>query len=223
MTTAIIVAAGKSTRMGENVDKMFLSLVAKPVVAWSLLAFEKCRDIDRIILVVRKEQLLACKAVVKMFGISKIDKIVAGGARRCDSVQAGLKACDLDTKYVVIHDGARPLITPDAISEVVKLAKRYSSVTIAHPMIDTVKRCDKGITVTETVPREKLWQAQTPQAFQMSILRDAYKKLPPKTDITDDCLAVEKVGGDVKVVEWHKPNFKITHPEDLELASRLLR
>ena len=98
MTTAIILAAGKSTRMGDGIDKAFLSLVNKPVVAWSLLAFERSPEIDRIVLVVRKDQLLACKAVVKMFGISKLDKIVAGGAKRQESVQAGLAACDLDTR-----------------------------------------------------------------------------------------------------------------------------
>lgn len=106
MTTAIILAAGKSERMGSGVDKAFLSLVNKPVVAWSLIAFERCPNIDRIVLVVRKDQMLASQAVVKMFGISKIDKIVAGGARRQESVLAGLAACDVDTRYVVIHDGA---------------------------------------------------------------------------------------------------------------------
>ena len=110
MTTAILLAAGKSSRMGANVDKAFLSLVDKPVVAWSLLAFERCPDIDSIVLVVRKDQLLASKAVVKMFGISKAAKIVAGGAKRQESVAAGLAACDIDTRYVVVHDAARPLV-----------------------------------------------------------------------------------------------------------------
>ena len=130
MTTAIILAAGKSERMGAGTDKAFLSLVAKPVVAWSLIAFERCAEIDRIVLVVRKDQILASKAVVKMFGISKIDKIVAGGTKRSDSVQAGLAACDSDTRYVVIHDGARPLITSDVIAEVVKTVKRTPAVTV---------------------------------------------------------------------------------------------
>ena len=124
MTTAIIVAAGKSERMGAGTDKAFLSLVNKPVVAWSLLAFERTAEIDRIVLVVRKDQLVASKAVCRMFGISKLQAIVAGGAKRQESVQAGLAACDIDTRYVVIHDGARPCITSDVIAEVVKAVKR---------------------------------------------------------------------------------------------------
>lgn len=222
MTTAIILAAGKSERMGDGVDKAFLSLVNKPVVAWSLMAFEKCAEIDRIVLVVRKDQLLASKAVVKMFGISKIDKIVAGGSRRQESVEAGLAVCDIDTRYVVIHDGARPLVTPEVISETVKAVKRTPGVAVGRPMTDTVKICEKGTTVSSTVPREKLWAVQTPQAFQMKELRAAYKALG-KDEITDECMALEKNGVAVKIVTNLKPNFKITVPDDLQLAAMLLK
>ena len=222
MTTAILLAAGKSARMGANVDKAFLSLVDKPVVAWSLLALERCPDIDGIVLVVRKDQLLASKAVVKMFGISKISKIVAGGAKRQESVAAGLAACDLDTRYVVVHDAARPLVTPEMVSEVVKNVKRFPAVTVGHPMSDTVKVCDKGSTVTETLPRDKLWAVQTPQAFQIRDLRAAHKALG-KREVTDDCMAVELNGGTFKIVTNLRPNFKITTVEDLQAAGALLK
>ena len=222
MTTAIILAAGKSERMGGGVDKAFLSLVDKPVVAWSLMAFEKCADIDRIVLVVRKEQLIASKAVVKMFGISKIDKIVAGGGKRQESVDAGLKACDLDTRYVVVHDAARPLVTPALISEVVAAVKRAPAVTVGRPVTDTLKLCEKGAVVTKTVDRDKLWAVQTPQAFQVKELRAAYRALG-KAEVSDDCMAVELNGGTVRIVENRRPNFKVTYPEDLELAGKLLR
>ena len=222
MTTAIILAGGKSERMGGKVDKAFLSLVDKPVVAWSLMAFEKCADIDRIVLVVRDDQVLASKAVVKMFGISKIDKIVPGGSRRQDSVAAGLAACDLDTRHVVIHDGARPLVTPDVISAAVQAAKKSPAVAVGRPMTDTVKRCEKGTTVAETIARDRLWTVQTPQAFQMKELRAAYKALG-KAEITDDCMALERAGVTVRIVENLKPNFKITVPEDLQLAAALLK
>ena len=222
MTTAIILAAGKSERMGGGVDKAFLSLVNKPMVAWSLMAFEKCADIDRIVLVVRKEQLIACKAVVKMFGISKIDKIVAGGGKRQESVDAGLKACDLDTRYVVVHDAARPLVTPALISEVVAAVKRAPAVTVGRPVTDTLKLCEKGTAVTKTVDRDKLWAVQTPQAFQVKELRAAYRALG-KAEVSDDCMAVELNGGTVRIVENRRPNFKVTYPEDLELAGKLLR
>ena len=222
MTTAIIVAAGKSERMGANTDKAFLSLVNKPVVAWSLLAFERCPDIDRIVLVVRKEQLLASKAVAQMFGISKLDKIVAGGSKRQESVQIGLAACDIDTRYVVIHDGARPCVTSDVVSEVVKAVKRTPAVTVGRRMTDTVKRVEKGSTVSGTEDRSKLWAVQTPQAFQLRTLRDAYRKLG-KAEVTDDCQAVELAGEQVKIVESLKPNFKITTVEDLQIAGALLK
>ena len=222
MTTAIVLAAGKSERMGGGVDKAFLSLVDKPMVAWSLMAFEKCADIDRIVLVVRKEQLIASKAVVKMFGISKIDKIVAGGGKRQESVDAGFKACDLDTRYVVIHDAARPLVTPALISEVVAAVKRAPAVTVGRPVTDTLKLCEKGAVVTKTVDRDKLWAVQTPQAFQVKELRAAYRALG-KEEVSDDCMAVELNGGTVRIVENRRPNFKVTYPEDLELAGRLLR
>ena len=222
MTTAIIVAAGKSERMGANVDKAFLSLVDKPVVAWSLLAFERCPDIDRIVLVVRKEQQLAAKAVARMFGISKLDKIVPGGKTRAESVAAGFAACDVDTRIVVVHDGARPLVKSDLVSEVVKAAKRSPAVAVGRPMTDSVKRVEKGVTVSETVPREKLWTVQTPQAFQVKEFRAAYKALGKK-DVTDDCQALELNGVATKILLSLKPNVKITTPEDLQLAAALLK
>ena len=223
MTSAIILAAGKAERMGQGNDKAFLSLVNKPVIAWSLLAFEHCREVNSIVLVVRKDQQLAAKAVASMFGISKLSKIVTGGARRQDSVLAGLAACDVDTRYVVIHDGARPCIQPDVIAETVKLAKHSGAATVGRRLTDTVKRVSKGVTIDATEDRSKLWTVQTPQAFAIRTLRDAYAALGSKTEITDDCQAVEKNGGSVKIYESLLPNFKITTVEDLQLVSALLK
>ena len=221
MTTAIIVAAGKSERMGTGTDKAFLSLGNKPVVAWSLLAFERCADVDRIVLVVRKEQQLAAKAVARMFGISKLVAVVPGGNKRQESVQAGLAACDADTRFVVVHDGARPCVTPNVVSEVVKLAKRVGAATVGHRITDTVKRVEKGTAVSGTEDREKLWAVQTPQAFHFRILANAYKNLG-KNEVTDDCQAVELSGETVRIFENRAPNFKITTVEDLQIASALL-
>ncbi|MBR5550115.1 MAG: 2-C-methyl-D-erythritol 4-phosphate cytidylyltransferase [Kiritimatiellae bacterium] len=221
MTTAIIVAAGKSERMGTGTDKAFLSLGSRPVVAWSLIAFERCPDIDRIVLVVRKEQQVAAKAVARMFGISKLISIVPGGNKRQESVQAGLAACDVDTRFVVVHDGARPCVTPDVISEVVKLAKRVGAATVGRRMTDTVKRVEKGTAISGTEDREKLWAVQTPQAFNFRTLTNAYKNLG-KNEVTDDCQAVELAGETVRIYENRAPNFKITTVEDLQIASALL-
>lgn len=223
MTTAIILAAGKSTRMGGNVDKVFLSLGNRPVLAWSLVAFERSPAIDRIVLVVRKEQVVASKAVAKMFGISKLHAVVPGGARRQASVAAGLAACDTDTRYVVVHDAARPCVTSALVTEIAEAARRSPAVAVGRPVTDTVKRCEKNLVVAETVPRDRLWTVQTPQAFQVKVLRGALNALGPRDEVTDDCQAVEMSGGQVKIVESHAPNVKITTPEDLQIASALLK
>lgn len=224
MVTAIIVAAGKSERMGGGTDKAFLSLGPKPVVAWSLLAYEKNTDIDKIILVVRKDQLTAAKAVAKMFGISKLFKIVPGGTRRQDSVQAGLKEVDVDTRIVVVHDGARPCVSQEVISEVIKSARRGGAAVSGCRIRDTVKIVEKGCTVSSTFDRAKLWAVQTPQAFPCSMIRKAYAAVEAqKIEVSDDSQAVEIAGESVKICESDKPNIKITTPEDLQVAAAILK
>lgn len=224
MVTAIIVAAGKSERMGGGADKAFLSLGSKPVVAWSLLAFEKNADIDSIILVVRKDQVTAAKAVARMFGISKLTKIVAGGARRQDSVQAGLKEVDSDTRIVAVHDGARPCVSQEVISDVIKSAKRGTASVTGCRMRDTVKMVEKGSTVSQTVDRAKYWAVQTPQAFPYSMLRKAYSAVEAEQkEVLDDAQAVETMGESVKICESNKLNIKITTPEDLQIAAAILK
>ena len=168
MVTAIIVAAGKSERMGAGTDKAFLNLGPKPVLAWSLLAFERCTDVDQVVVVVRKDQIVATKALARMFGISKIRAVVAGGAKRQDSVANGLKEIDADTRIVVVHDGARPCVKPETISGTVKVAKRVGAAVVGCHIWDTVKFVEKGNTVTRTEDRSKLWAVQTPQAFSAS-------------------------------------------------------
>lgn len=224
MVTAIIVAAGKSERMGTaGVDKAFLNLGPKPVVAWSLLAFERCADVDSIVLVVRKEQLIAAKAVVRMFGISKARAVVAGGQKRQDSVRNGLKELDVDARVVVVHDGARPCVTPETISETVKLARRTGAAVVGCRIWDTVKYVEKGTSVTRTEDRSKLWAVQTPQAFDARLLKRAYDAVAEqKVDVTDDASAVELLGEPVKIYETDKPNLKITTVEDLQLAAAIV-
>ena len=223
MNTAIIVAAGKSTRMGPNIDKAFLSLGPRPVIAWSLLAFEQCQDIDQIVLVVRRDQITAAQSVAGMFGISKIKAIVPGAGKRQDSVINGMKAMDPDTRIVVVHDSARPCVTAELISNVIKSAKRNGCGIAASPVYDTVKYVERGMTVDHTVDRSKLWAVQTPQAFQASLLTKAYKKVEDeKVVVTDEAGAVELLGEPVRLVEWKKPNFKITTAEDLAVATAIL-
>lgn len=224
MNSAIIVAAGKSERMGLNTDKAFLSLGPKPVVAWSLLAFEQCPEIDQIVLVVRKDQLLAAKSVTQMFGISKIRTIVAGGGRRQDSVINGLNEMDADTRVVVVHDGARPCVTSELIEETIKCAKRNGCGIAASRVWDTIKYVERGSTVDHTVDRSKLWAVQTPQAFNADLIRRAYRAVEEqKVTVTDEASAVELIGEPVRLVEWPRPNIKITTAEDLPLAAAAMK
>ena len=223
MVTAIIVAAGKSERMGTGTDKAFLNLGPKPVLAWSLLAFERCSDVDQVVLVVRKDQIMATRALVRMFGISKIRAVVPGGVKRQDSVMNGLKEIDSDTRIVVIHDGARPCVKPETIAETVKLARRTGAAVVGCHIWDTVKVVEKGTTVTRTEDRTKLWAVQTPQAFSASVIRRAYANVAAKKlDVTDDASAVELLGEPVKIYETNMPNLKITTVEDLQLAAAVV-
>lgn len=224
MNTVILVAAGKSERMGQNTDKAFLSLGSKPVVAWSLLAFEQCPDIDQIVLVVRKDQVLAAKSVVQMFGISKIRSIVAGGSRRQDSVLSGMKEMDPETRIVIVHDGARPCVASELISETIKCAKRNGCGIAASRVWDTIKYVERGATVDHTVDRAKLWAVQTPQAFNAGLLQRAYRAVEEqKVTVTDEASAVELIGEPVRLVEWPRPNIKITTAEDLPLAAAAMK
>ena len=223
MVTAIIVAAGKSDRMGSGTDKAFLNLGSRPVVAWSLLAFERCTDIDQIVLVVRKDQQTAAKALTRMFGISKLRDIVPGGKERQDSVMAGMKAMDPDTRIVVVNDGARPCVKSETIAEVVKLARRAGAAVVGHHIWDTVKYVEKGTQIDHTEDRTKLWAVQTPQAFTVNTLRAAYDKVAAeKLKVSDDAAAVELLGAEVKIYESNAVNIKITTAEDLQVAAGAL-
>ena len=226
MVTAIILASGKGTRMGAGLDKCFLSLGPRPVVAWSLLAFEKCKEVDHIVLTVRKDQLAAARGLQPMFGISKLDRIVVGGARRQDSVAAALREIDpFDVRYIVVHDAARPCITPELIGETLKYAKRFGSGIAAHPVTDTIKIAGKGLAVESTPDRDTLWAVQTPQAFAADKLIAAYGKLAgdKKRTFTDDAAVYEAAGEATRLVRWEAPNPKITTPIDLTVAAAILR
>jgi 2-C-methyl-D-erythritol 4-phosphate cytidylyltransferase len=212
--------------MGKGIDKCFFALGPKPVVAWSLQAFEKCSDVDRIILVVRKDQVAAARGLQMMFGISKLQKIVIGGKRRQDSVAAALNEMEgEDMRYIVVHDAARPCVSPELIKETLKYAMRYGSGIAACPMIDTVKVAGKGMMVESTPDRSSLWAVQTPQAFTAEKLRAAHAAAAKcsETTYTDDASMVEAIGEPIRLVRWDEPNIKITTPMDLTIAAAILR
>lgn len=224
MNAGIIVAAGKSSRMGANVDKAFLSLGNKPVLAYSLVAFEACEDIDVIVVVVRKDRVAAARGLASMYGCSKVIAVVAGGASRQTSVKAGLDQLEDGFKLVSIHDGARPCLTPELISETLKAARRYGSGVAATRITDTVKLVERGLNVSETLDRTKLWAAQTPQSFKLDPLLESFDALTKKkATVTDEAEAMEMTGHQVRIVASTAGNMKITCPEDLPLAAALLR
>jgi 2-C-methyl-D-erythritol 4-phosphate cytidylyltransferase len=188
------------------------------------LAFEKCPDIDGVILVVRKDRIEAARGMSQMFGCYKVKRIVAGGATRQASVLNGLNQLNEDVKIVAVHDGARPCVTSAIISETVKSAKRYGSGVAAVKITDTVKHVDKGTIISKTVDRTKLWAVQTPQAFRVDLLLAAFKEVKKKKlDVTDEASAVELVCDDVRLVPAALSNIKITTADDLNLAAALLK
>jgi 2-C-methyl-D-erythritol 4-phosphate cytidylyltransferase len=210
--------------MGANTDKAFLSLGPRPLVAYSMVAFEACPEIRQIVLVVRRDRIEAAKNMAQMFGISKLRAVVAGGAHRQDSVRKGLAELPPETRYVSIHDAARPLVTPALISETVKCAHQHGSGVAGRRMVDTVKLVEKAPVISRTVDRAPLWTVQTPQTFRLDLLRQAYARLAETgAVVTDDAAALEQIGVPVRLVEWAPVNLKVTIAEDLAVAAALLR
>ncbi len=224
MNYGIIVAAGKSERMGVDADKAFLSLGSKPILAYSILAFEKCPDIDGVVLVVRKDKLNAARGMVQMFGCMKVKKIVAGGSLRQNSVKNGFDYISSDAKIVSIHDGARPCITPGLISETIRSAQHYGSGVAAIKITDTIKQADKGMIISKTLDRSKLWAVQTPQSFKRELLEKAFAVIEKKRlTVTDEAAAVELISKGVRLVQASLSNIKVTTVDDIAIAAALLK
>lgn len=215
---AVIVGAGGSTRMG-GVDKIFASLNGRPLVCYALAAAERCAAVDRVALVVAENRVAAARALVAAEGFAKVAAVCAGGARRQDSVLAGLTALT-DVDFVLIHDAARPLLTPALIAAGLAAAWPTGAAIAAVPVVDTLKEVDTEGAVLRTVPRERLWAVQTPQVFAADLLREAHRRGP--ADVTDDAMLVEAIGGVVRIFPGSPRNLKVTTPDDLLLAAALL-
>ncbi len=224
--TAIVLAAGQGRRMGTKTPKQFLSLGGKPVLAYSLQCFQESPLVDEILLVTGEEMQEYCRReILEAYHLTKVRKIVSGGAQRYDSVFNGLSACRRDTAYVLIHDGARPFVTGDMVRRTMEAVWEYGACTTGMPSKDTVKIADDRGCVKSTPPRSRVWNVQTPQAFSYPLLLEAYACMRGKdmSQVTDDAMLVERMGGVlVKFVEGSYKNMKITTPEDLQLAELLL-
>lgn len=221
-TVALIVAGGKGVRLGGPVPKQFRTIGDRPLLSWTISQFEKADKIDEIMLVVPEEYLLyANEKVVEPFGFKKLSKIMVGGKTRQESVVNGLKSLPISTSFVAIHDGARPIVSPDDINRVVETAFNKKAAILARPMADTVKRVEAGYIIS-TLDREKLFRAETPQVFQYDLIFTAHQEFTGEL-ATDDAYLIESRGFKVCTVIPDHLNIKVTTEKDLEIVKYLLR
>lgn len=225
-TSAIIVAAGSSSRMGETggVTKQHMELLGIPVVVRSLLAFQQCELISEIVVVARAADELAIYDEYKInYGLTKLVSVVPGGETRQASVLRGFDAVSPKSDFVAIHDGARCLVTPEIIEKVCLAAYRNRAATAATAVRDTVKLADKHGFIDSTIDRSLVWLAQTPQVFYTPLYRAAaYNATEEEFVATDDNSLVERIQNPVKLVECGRQNIKITTPDDIQLAEQIL-
>ena len=216
---AVIVAAGSASRMG-GIDKVMAPLQGEPMVLRTIREFQNCDAIREIVVVTRPDLIIPIMSLVQV--LDKVKAVVAGGQTRQESVSLGLNALSDKVKLAAIQDGARPLVTWQVIDRVVRAANSYGAAAPAIPVKDTIKTVQGGL-VKETPDRKLLYAVQTPQVFDLDLLRGALKKAKEDgAEVTDDCSAVERLGMRVKIVEGDERNLKITTPFDLAVAKMLL-
>ncbi|MEM7009381.1 MAG: 2-C-methyl-D-erythritol 4-phosphate cytidylyltransferase [Thermodesulfobacteriota bacterium] len=224
--SAIITAGGAGTRFAsKGAPKQFAALLDKPILVYSTQSFQSSDHISEIVLVVPKGwEEHTQKEIVERYNLSKVSNIVAGGAQRQDSVQRGLKSITSNPDIVAVHDGVRPFVTTKLIEEVLSEASRFGGAIAAAPSIDTIKQSGTDDLISTTLPREKIWLAQTPQAFKYDILVKAYEKAAQDEYIgTDESILVERIGKQVALVSASKYNIKITTPNDIKLGEFILK
>ena len=222
MNYAIILAAGSGKRMGTHIPKQFLDLAGRPVLAWTLTAFERADRIDRVVLVVGPEDLDTCREQFGKKKFSKVVDVVAGGAERQDSVACGLRAIPQEADVVAVHDGARAYVTPADINAVVLTAAERGAAVLGIPVTDTIKRV-RDDQVVETLDRSTLRAVQTPQAFRRDVIFRAHRAARESGYLgTDDTALVERLGEAITIVPGRADNIKITSPEDLDMGLHIL-
>jgi 2-C-methyl-D-erythritol 4-phosphate cytidylyltransferase len=223
MTSAIIVAAGQGTRMGAHVDKLWLEVAGRPVIAHTWARFNAARNIDEIILVVRDGMQPRFTELARQFHFQKKFQLVPGGKERQDSVGNGLAAVSADAEMVVIQDAARPCTTEELIAATLQAARETGAAVAAQPVTDTLKETADGQLISHTVDRSKLWAVQTPQTFRVEVIRRALAAAREKNlNLTDDTAACELISQPVRLVKSATPNPKVTVPADLPFIAALL-
>lgn len=216
---AVIVAAGSASRMG-GIDKVMAELEGEPMIVRTVRTFQECDVIKEIVIVTRQDLIVPIMDLCHQF--PKVQAVVVGGSSRQESVSLGLNALSKKVKLVAVQDGARPLITWQVIDRTVRAAHSYGAAAPAVPVKDTIKVVEGGI-VKNTPERRTLQAVQTPQVFDLDLLRGALQKAEQdEAEVTDDCSAVERLGMSVKIVEGDERNIKVTTPMDLKIAKMLL-
>jgi 2-C-methyl-D-erythritol 4-phosphate cytidylyltransferase len=220
--TAIIVAAGDSRRMG--FDKLFAAIAGKPVIAHTISAFERANSVNGIIVVAREDRHDEIKTMAGDENFKKVRSIIPGGKYRQDSVRAGLEHLDSATRWVAVHDAARPLVTPEQIERVFQQCANHAAAALAEPVNDTLKRADSNLLVSASVDRDQLYAMQTPQVFERQLIEEAYRAVYAENiSVTDEVSAVERLGREVVLVLNDDFNFKVTYPRDLPVAEFILK
>ena len=216
---AVIVAAGSASRMG-GIDKVMAPLKGEPMIVRTVRTFQECGAIAEIVVVTRQDLIAPISNLCA--GFDKVKAVVVGGNSRVESVWLGLSALGVGVELAAVHDGARPLISPEVIDRTVRAAHSYGAAAPAIPVKDTIKVVQGGL-IASTPDRSALQAVQTPQIFDYDLLRGALKKaIQEDAPITDDCSAVERIGVKVKIVEGEERNLKVTTPFDLKIAEMLL-
>jgi 2-C-methyl-D-erythritol 4-phosphate cytidylyltransferase len=224
MVSALIVAAGKGTRMGQSVDKLFLEVAGRPVLAHTWQQFERAPSVQEIIIVVREGTQTSLRTMAAQYGLKKPFTLVAGGKERQDSVWNGLSSLNPSSAIVAIQDAARPCTRQELIEATIEAARRMGAAVAAQPITDTIKESADGKQIQRTLDRSRLWSVQTPQTFRVSVIRAALAEVRNRgLSVTDDTAACELIGQPVELVVGHDPNPKVTRPEDVPYIELLLQ
>lgn len=223
MNSAIIAAAGSGTRFGAAQPKQFLEILGKPIVIHTLERFESCPTVDEIVLVLPAGEIANFQNTIEKYDFKKIVEIIAGGKTRAASVLNGLNRIDSETAEIVaVHDGARPLVSPEEITRTIAKAGETGAACLVAPVTDTIKEVADG-KIRGTIDRAKLRRALTPQAFRYEILKLAFETADLSEAATDECFLVERIGYEISAIEGSARNIKITNREDAAIVENFLR
>ncbi len=221
--SAIITAGGKGTRISGDIPKPLIEISGKPIIAYSLESFNVCDLVDEIIIVSKEDDIVRFSNIVEEYGFDKVSKIVVGGQERQDSVYNGLLELDEQTNIVLIHDGARPLVSIDVIENAILKCVDEKAVVTGVKVVDTIKITNKESIITDTPNRENLWIAQTPQVFDYKLITKAYQNAMEEGFYsTDDAGLVERLGHRIRMIEGDYQNIKVTTDEDLLMVEGLV-